>query len=97
MRRYDGVVAGSVVTIRVLPRASRDEIAGWDGSTLRVRLKAPPVEGKANEALLRFLSATLSVPLRDLAILTGTTKRTKRVAIAGILEDDLVARLGLSG
>jgi uncharacterized protein (TIGR00251 family) len=88
-------MAGSVLTVRVLPRASRDEIAGWDGAALRVRLRAPPVDGKANEELLRFLAVALRVPQRDVSILTGLTGRTKRVAITGLTDEEVAARIGL--
>jgi uncharacterized protein (TIGR00251 family) len=77
----DGVVSFAV---RVQPRASRDEIAGeWQGG-LKIRLTAPPVDDRANEALRRFLAASLKVPLSAVRIAAGARSRTKRVEIRGV-------------
>ena len=62
-----------------------------DGA-LRVRLHAPPVDGAANDALVKFLADRLSVPRRGVRILTGTTSRTKMVEVEGVTSAD-VARL----
>jgi uncharacterized protein len=83
----------TVITVRVLPRASRDEIAGFEAGTLRVRLKAPPVDGKANVALRRFLSTRLFVPVSQIEIVSGATAKTKRVSIEGLSFDEVSARL----
>lgn len=77
----DGAV---VFSVRVQPRASRDEVGGeWQGA-LKVRLTAPPVDDKANEALRRLLAERLNVPLSAVSILAGSRGRTKRVAITGV-------------
>lgn len=68
--------------VRVQPRASRNEFAGVQNGTLRVRLQAPPVEGAANEALLRFLATELDVPMRDISIVSGFGSRNKVVEVA---------------
>ena len=60
-----------------------------------IRLRAPPADGKANDALIAFLSRLLDVPARDLVIVAGHSARRKRVAIAGISEDAVHAKLGL--
>lgn len=76
--------AGPVrLTIRVQPRASRDEVAGRQGEAVRIRLRAPPVDGAANEALVDFLAAELSVPRRHVRIIAGAGSRTKVVEIDG--------------
>ena len=80
---------GVVLTIRVVPRASKNEIKEVMGDALKVRLQAPPVEGKANAALVRFLAKVLSVPASSVEIMTGATGRTKRVMIHGISEQQL--------
>ena len=68
-------------TVRVLPRANRDEIAGeWQGG-LKIRLTTPPVDDRANEALRRLLAARLKVPLSAVRIAAGERSRTKRVEI----------------
>ncbi len=77
----DGVVSFAV---RVQPRASRDEIAGEWQQGLKIRLTAPPVDGRANEALRRLLAASLKVPLSAVRIATGERSRTKRVEIRGV-------------
>ena len=69
--------------LHIQPGASRTEIAGLHGDALKIRLAAPPVEGRANEALLRFLSELFQVPLRQVELRAGTTGRRKRVAILG--------------
>lgn len=67
--------------VRVQPRASSNEIAGMHGGALRVRLQAPPVEGAANEALIRFLASTLDVPRRCVRIVSGVSSRNKIVEV----------------
>ena len=77
----DGVVSFAV---RVQPRASRDEIVGeWQGG-LRIRLTAPPVDDRANEALRRLLASSLKVPLSAVRIAAGERSRTKRVEVRGV-------------
>lgn len=80
-----------ILDIHVQPRASRTEVAGRHGDAIKVRLRAPPVEGAANEELLRYLSERLGVPRAALAIVTGHAGRRKRVAITGVA--DAEARL----
>lgn len=75
---------GCTIAVKVVPRASRDEIAAIENDYLRIRLKAPPVDGKANAALEKFLAATFDVPSRNVAVVGGTTSRQKRVSIHGI-------------
>jgi len=77
---------GVVLQIHASPRAARTEIQGLHGDALKIRLKAPPVDGKANEALLRFLSDRLGVPLRQLTLLSGDTGRQKRIAVLNLSE-----------
>jgi uncharacterized protein (TIGR00251 family) len=70
-----------ILLLRVLPRASRDEIAGPHGDRLRVRLTAPPVDGKANAHLLRFLAGRLGLRVADLRLERGETGRDKQIRI----------------
>ena len=85
----------STVTVHVLPRASREGVAGLFGDAVRVRLTAPPLENRANEALVRFLSASLGVPRSRVEIVSGRRGRKKVVRVAGISRKDLFLRLGL--
>ena len=70
--------------VRVQPRASRDEIAGAWQDGLKIRLTAPPVDDRANEALRRLLAARLKVPLAAVRIAAGERSRNKRVEIRGV-------------
>ena len=63
------------------PRASRNEIIGEHDGALRIRVTAPPVDGKANQALLKFLADEFAVPLRQVRIESGRASRRKRVRI----------------
>ena len=62
---------------------------------IKVRLTAPPVEGAANEALIRFLAATLNVPRSAVELVSGRTGRTKLVAVTGVSVDEAARRLGV--
>jgi len=76
---------GSVIfTVRLSPRASRDAIEGEFQGALKVRLTAPPVENRANEALRRLLAANLNLPASAVKIVSGEKSRTKRVSIEGV-------------
>lgn len=81
------------LTIRVTPNSSRDEVAGEAGGVIRIRLRAPAVEGKANAALVRFLAEALGVRPSAIRILRGETGRTKTVEIEGIDGPAAAARL----
>ncbi len=79
--------AGAVtLSIRIQPRASKNEIVCREGGGLKIRLTAPPVDGAANEALIRFLADTLSVPKSQVEIVSGHTSRDKIVRIHGTSE-----------
>ena len=78
--RRDG--ADLVLEVRVQPRASRSEIAGRYGERLRIRLQAPPVDGKANAALVAFVAEAFGVPRAQVSIEHGLAGRDKRVRIA---------------
>lgn len=82
-----------VFTVRVVPRASRDKIAGIHDGAVRIRLTAPPVEGAANEALVSFLSSVLRVPKRDIELVSGQTARNKVVSVSGLSPAEVEARL----
>jgi uncharacterized protein len=84
---------GVLLPVRAVPRASKNEIQGVHGDALKVRLQAPPVEGKANQALLRFLSDALDIPRTQLSIASGETGRNKAVLITGITKAELISLL----
>jgi len=70
-----------VIELRVQPRAHRSEFAGLHGGRVRVRLRAPPVDGRANAALVEFLAYAFSVPRAQVVIESGLASRDKRVRI----------------
>lgn len=70
-----------VLNVRVVPRAAKDVIQGIMGNALKVRIQAPPIEGKANAHLLKFLSKHWKIPRASIEILSGETGRNKRVRI----------------
>ena len=70
-----------VLTLHVQPGARRTEVAGVHGNALKIRLAAPPVDGKANAELLRFLADAFGVPQRQVTLLRGEASRQKMVRI----------------
>ena len=82
--------------VRVTPRSSSDEIVGWREGVLVVRLRAPPVEGQANEALRRFLARRLDLILADIEVVSGAASRTKRLRVYGVSATELRQRLAPS-
>jgi uncharacterized protein (TIGR00251 family) len=86
---------GVRLTIRVVPRADRDTVQGVQGDALKIRLQAPPVENKANEALVRFLSEQLDLPRHGIRLVSGATGRNKQVLVSGLEENEIAQRLGI--
>jgi len=80
-----------ILTVRVQPRASRDEIAGAMGGVLKVRLRAPALEDRANEALCEYLAELLKTPRAAVRILSGHHSRSKRVEVRGVTEQQILA------
>ena len=77
--------------ILVQPRASRSEIVGPHGDMLKVRLAAPPVDGAANEELVRFLAKEFGVPQRAVEIVAGLSSRRKTVRVTGVTQEKVDA------
>ncbi|HUX90145.1 MAG TPA: DUF167 domain-containing protein [Gallionellaceae bacterium] len=71
------------LTLHVQPGAKQTTVAGLHGDALKIRLAAPPVEGRANEALLRFIADLFKVPLRNVELKQGGQSRHKRVEVRG--------------
>jgi uncharacterized protein len=78
-------------SVRVTPRASRDAIEGEYQTALKVRLTAPPIEDRANDALRRLLAARLNVPVSAVRIVGGEKSRNKRVSVAGVTRAQVAA------
>lgn len=81
------------LAILVQPRASRNEIVGWQGDAVKVRLTAPPVEGAANKALVAFLAEAFRVRRSEVRVASGDHARQKVVEFASLTEEDLAERL----
>jgi uncharacterized protein (TIGR00251 family) len=82
-----------IISVRVSPGAARDEITGFKEGVWQVRVKAPPVGGKANRALLGLLGKALGLAPGGLVIVKGQTSRHKTVAVNGLSEQDVRQRL----
>lgn len=88
---------GAVIfTVRVVPRASRSEIVGPLEGALKVRIASPPVDGAANDELVRLFAKLLSVPKSDVQIVSGNSSKTKTIRITGATAEQLRNALHLS-
>ena len=83
----------AILSVRVQPRASKDELAGEMNGALKVRLRAPAVENRANDALIDFLAQLLKTPKSAVRILSGDRSRTKRIEIRGVTGQQIHALL----
>ena len=77
--------SGDIITLvlHVQPGAKQTGVAGLHGEALKIRLAAPPIEGRANEALLRYIADRFGVPLRNVELKQGGQSRHKRIAVTG--------------
>jgi len=75
---------GVTFAVRVVPRASRNQIAGVEGGALKIKLTAPPVEGAANAALIEFVAEWLGVRRSAVSIVSGDKARNKVVRVSGV-------------
>ncbi|MGC1617577.1 MAG: DUF167 domain-containing protein [Candidatus Acidiferrum sp.] len=90
----ENVATGTVsFPVRVQPRASKDEVTGLHGGALKIRLRAPALENRANEALVEFLAQLLKTPKSAVRILAGERSRTKRVEIHGVTKQQVLGLL----
>ena len=81
MTWYREDAEGFIFSVRVVPRASRNEIVGLHGGALKVRVAAPPVEGAANDELVKFLAKQLGVPRSAVMLVSGTSSRNKTIRV----------------
>lgn len=82
-----------MITVHAVPRAAQDAVQGLHGDALKIRLHAPPVDGKANEALISFLSRTLNIPKGNIALKSGAHQRRKIIAVNGLSLPEIEKRL----
>lgn len=81
------------ISIHAVPRASKTEVCGMQGNALKLRLQAPPVDGKANKAISKYLAELLGVPARNVSIVVGDTGREKIFQAVGITADAAKAKI----
>jgi hypothetical protein len=89
----EGVATVARISVRLTPRAGRNAIDGWDGEILRARVAAPPVDGKANDALLRLLAKALDVAASGVVLVSGAQSRVKIVEVDGMTLDNIRSAL----
>ncbi len=98
MSHFQWADGNLILVCHLQPNASRSEFAGLHGDALKIRIQAPPVEGKANTELVKFLAKEFGVSKRDIEIISGELNRHKRVRImtpAQLPEEALVSSAGL--
>jgi uncharacterized protein len=88
-----GNSSGVTFTIKVQPRARKNAITGVVGDALKLALTAPPIEGRANEAVIRFFADLFEIPRASVTIASGATSRTKVLRIAGVSKEAVQDRL----
>jgi len=81
--------------LKTIPNAPRDEVVGWLGSALKVKVHAPALDGRANDALLEFLAGRLQLPRRAVTLVRGDKSRQKLIRIAGLDLAGARQRLGV--
>ncbi|WP_414663480.1 DUF167 domain-containing protein [Horticoccus sp. 23ND18S-11] len=85
-----------LLAIKAIPNAPRSEVVGWLGDAIKIKVHAPPVEGRANEVLCAFLADALNLPQRAVTVLRGDTSRQKTIRIHGLSLAEVTQRLGLA-
>jgi len=83
------------LALKAIPNAPRNEVAGWLGDALKVKVHAPALEGRANDELCEFLADQLRLPRRAVMVARGGKSRQKLLRIDGLTLDDVKARLGV--
>ena len=82
-----------MIAVKVVPRAAKDEIVGWLDEALKVRVAAPPQDGRANRALEQLLAAALGLKKSAVVVAAGRSSALKRVAIEGLSREEILRRL----
>jgi uncharacterized protein len=85
---------GAAISVRVTPRSPKNEITEiLDNGTIKIRLNAPPVDGKANQALIEFLAKMLEVKPAQIDIIAGLTSKDKLLTITGLRPEDVQQKI----
>jgi uncharacterized protein (TIGR00251 family) len=77
-------MASCILAVKAVPNAPRNELAGWHGDALKIKIHAPPVEGRANEAICEFVAEVLGLPRRAVTVDRGDTSRLKFLRVEGL-------------
>jgi uncharacterized protein (TIGR00251 family) len=83
-----------MLRFHIVPNARINQVVGEYGGAIKIKLRAPAVEGKANAALRRFLAEQLQIPERDIVLEHGQKSRDKMIRIGGLSEKEIHTRLG---
>mgnify|MGYP001419265393 CR=1 FL=1 len=83
----------TVIRIQVSPGASKNEVTGMYGDSIKLKIAAPPVKGLANKELINYLSDLLGIKREGIIIVSGQTKRSKTIAISGLDREDILKKL----
>ncbi|MDD4753286.1 MAG: DUF167 domain-containing protein [Desulfitobacteriaceae bacterium] len=86
---------GVIFNIKVQPRAAKNEVAGLIGDALKLRITAPPVDGAANDAVIKFFADFFRVPKKGVTIVSGLTSRQKTIQVVGITSEEVKSKLRL--
>ena len=86
----------TTLSVKVVPRASRDKVVGWSGGVLRLRVRAPPQDGRANAAVVALLAGALGVRKSAVVITAGHASAVKRVAVEGLTRNEVDQRLSIA-
>jgi uncharacterized protein len=86
-------LAGCTLGLKVIPNASRDEVAGWLGDALKVKVQAPALDGRANAALVELLADRLGLSRRAVVLVRGDKSRQKVVRVEGLTRTEVQQRL----
>jgi len=84
----------TLIAVKVVPRATKNEIVGWLEGALKIRIQAPPEDGRANRALEELLAEALGLKKNAVTVASGRSSSRKRVEVVGLTRDEIVRRLG---
>ena len=81
-----------IIPVRIIPKSSRNQVI-MEGDRIKIKITAPPVEGKANQGLIKFLSKLLGVSKSSIEIISGETSKNKKVSVIGMTENEFINRI----
>lgn len=88
-------MSATILQVKVIPNAAQNKIEGWQEGILRVRIRAIPEKGKANEMLISYLAEKLDISKSSLRLVSGQSARIKRIAIESLTKEEIEKRLGV--